>query len=251
MLKKRILYLLPFDNGVFCRTKQFKPDYRYTSSFVDPNFCDELVLLNVSNNKKTDQSFSEFLSTLFEMSSRTFIPVTAGGGIHSEEQVKLLLEHGADKVVINSWSFEINNRELSSAIDRFGSQCFVGSVDYRIHDGSVVTYKNSGSSETGFSLKETIKHFQSLDVGELLFNSIDRDGSLEGLDLGLLQQIASLLDRPTLVAGGLGNWRHMKEALDIQEVSGVATSNVYHLTQSAMKLFRQKMAENGILVRKP
>ena len=159
MLKKRILYLLPFDNGVFCRTKQFKPDYRYTSSFVDPNFCDELVLLNVSNDNKTDQSFSEFLSTLFEMSSRTFIPVTAGGGIHSEEQVKLLLEHGADKVVINSWSFEINNRELSSAIDRFGSQCFVGSVDYRIHDGSVVTYKKFWKFRNGFFFKRDHKAF--------------------------------------------------------------------------------------------
>ena len=160
-----------------------------------------------------------------------------------------LLEHGADKVVINSWSFEINNRVVIRHRSFCSQVCWY--VDYRIHDGSVVTYKNSGSSETGFSLKETIKHFQSLDVGELLFNSIDRDGSLEGLDLGLLQQIASLLDRPTLVAGGLGNWRHMKEALDMQELSGVATSNVYHLTQSAMKLFRQKMAENGILVRKP
>ena len=82
-----------------------------------------------------------------------------------------------------------------------------------------------------------------------MFNSIDRDGSLEGLDLVTLESIADLFDRPVLIAGGLGNWRQLMDALSKSYVDGAATSNVYHLTDTAMQLFRNKLTENGIPLR--
>ena len=133
MLKKRIIISLTFVDGVLFRTKKFKPDYRYTKNFVDMWEADEIILTDISRNKKLTNKFFEVVNFFCE---NCFLPITVGGGIKSLEDAKIFFKIGADKILLNSSSF--TNPDLITEIkNSFGSQAIIHSLDYKKNDKGV------------------------------------------------------------------------------------------------------------------
>ena len=246
----RIVALIPVEHGSVTRTKLFQPDYTYTNQFLDFQDFDEVVFLDVSRNSTFDLEghFSTFVQGIYP---RCFLPTVLGGGVRSEEEAARLFDLGADRVIVGSAA--INDVALISQLaQRWGSQAVVVGVSY-IDDGdcglSVVT--SSHPLRPARPAIPFIREVQDNGAGELVFNSVMKDGSLSGFDLRGVQRLARETHLPYLVAGGAGNWHHFREAFVSAGASGVITSNIYHLTSDSIVAAKKYLDESGIPVRQP
>jgi len=247
MLRKRLITVLTFNDGVLFRTKLFTPDYRYTLNFVDAWSVDEIVVLDVTRNP-TDGRES-FRRVIENFASRCFVPVAAGGGIRDLDDVRAYLDLGADKVVINSGAIERPDF-VAEVAGRFGSQCAVLSIDAKkTGDESYEVYSHFGARPTGMRPRDWARQAEDLGAGEILITSIDRDGSLQGYDLPLCSDVSAAVRIPVLVCGGAGNWNHFVEGFAEGGASGVCTTNIYHFTESSIQSAKRHLAGNGIPVR--
>lgn len=249
MLRKRLITVLAFNNGVLFRTKLFTPDYRYTSKFVDTWSVDEIVALDVTR-PEGDSPIDRrpFQAILRELARRCFVPMAAGGGVRNLDDVRQLLACGADKVVVNTGAIE--RPELITEIsESFGAQCVVLSIDAKRREHGYEVYSHLGSRQTGLAPEEWARRGADLGAGEILIASIDRDGSLEGYDLDLCRRVAKSVDVPVLISGGAGSWKHFVDGIAEGCASAVCTTNIYHFTESSLKSAKIYMAKAGILVR--
>ena len=219
-MTKRVIILLTFVDGVLFRTKQFVPDYRYTQSFLALDNADEVMMVDVTPGAKQQDSF---IRVVREYVERAHLPVTAGGGISSMSETKRLFEEaGADRVVIGPrYSF------LPVWIaEHYGAQAIVQALNH--------------------GCDTIIDEPQIVAGAELLVNSIDRDGSLEGYDLPMLRACAD--QAPIIAAGGCGTWGHMAEAFEAGAVA-CATSCIFHFTDPTLASFKRNLAAAGHAVR--
>jgi cyclase len=247
MLRKRLITVLTFNDGVLFRTKDFHPDYRYTLSFVDAWSVDEIVVLDVTrpgNGKR-----EHFYEVVADFAERCFVPLAAGGGVTSIDDFRTLLGLGADKVIINSAAFT-RPEFIGEAARLFGSQCVVVSIDARKGDsGTYEVYTHSGTRATGCDPLEWAKAAERHGAGEIMITAIEKDGSLEGYDNELNKRVADAVGIPVLVAGGAGKWQDFVDGFKTGHASAVCTTNIYHFTETSIKSAKKYLERAGIDVR--
>lgn len=247
MVRKRLITVLTINSGVLFRTRSFVPDYRYTLNFVDAWSVDEVVLLDITRPNTDDREI--FFQTVREFARRCFVPLAVGGGVRTIQDFDHLLGIGADKVVVNTGAAQ-NPELISLAARQFGSQCVVLSIDARREkDGSYQAYGGCGSAPLGMAPEQWARRGQELGAGEVIIQSIDRDGMLEGYDLELVHRVSEALTIPVLACGGAGNWQHFADGFEQGKAQAVCTTNVYHFTESSIRSAKQYLRNANIAMR--
>jgi len=250
VLRSRLVTVLTFNEGVLFRTKLFQPDYRYTVNFVDAWSVDEIVVLDVTRPKPESEVIDRapFFDVVRQFARRCFVPLAAGGGIRTLDDVTRFLSVGADKVVVNTGAIE-NPDLISQIAETYGTQCVVLSIDAKKTDAGYEVFGSFGGKPTGLAPEAWAKRGAELGAGEILITSIDRDGSLSGYDLDLCKRVANSVGIPVLISGGAGNWQHFVDGIAKGEAAAVCTSNIYHFTETSIKSAKTFMAKAGIPVR--
>lgn len=247
MVRKRIITVLTVNNGVLYRTRNFIPDYRYTINFVDAWSVDEVVLLDITRFGEGKRKNFYILLELF--SRNCFVPLTVGGGVRTIEDFRILFELGADKIVVNS---EAVGRPdfIKEAAMQFGSQCVVLSIDAKENqEGNYHVYANWGTKCTGMNPAEWARQGQEHGAGEILIQSIDKDGTLEGYDNRLNKMITEIVTIPVVVCSGAGNWKNLLDGFIIGGASAVCISNIYHFTEASILSAKNYLNKAGINIR--
>jgi cyclase len=251
MLKKRLIFTLLYNQGKFMLSRNFRlqnvGDLRWLQTnynFSHISFSiDELIVLDVTRGERNTEAFCATMKALAE---GCFVPIAAGGGVRTVEHARTLLRSGADKVVVNTPLYETNEfiTELASG---FGQQCIVASMDIkRAPDGSYQAWAECGSKCLVGSAARWIEEVTNSTVGEIYLNSIDRDGTGQGYDLGLLDQLPADMPKPVILAGGVGNATHLAEGLTDPRVDAVATAHLFNFVGDGLKQARQSLIAGGI-----
>lgn len=207
---------------------------------------DELVLVDITaspeNNAPDHDSVSDF-------SDECSVPLTVGGGITTIDQIVALLHAGADKVSLNSVIYE-RPSFVDEAANRFGAQCIVVSIDARrTEGGSYTCFSHAGARETGRDPVSWAKELAGRGAGEILLTSIDRDGTMTGYDLDLIERVTKAVDIPVIASGGAGQYGHMVEAVRDAGASAVAAASIFHFTEQTPAGAKQALLAAGIPVR--
>jgi cyclase len=254
MLKKRIIFTLIYSDGFFTQSRNFRLQKVGNLKWLQKNYnfseiafnLDELVILNASREEK---NLSLFSSTIRELVKDVFIPISAGGGINTLEDADFLFKNGADKIVINT-SLNNNPSLVSNLVKKYGSQSIVASIDYKLVEGKYLVYVQNGTIQLDCELAEYLQQVQSMHVGEIYLNSIDKDGTGFNYDFETINQITHLVNVPLIIAGGAGNEFHLIEGLRHNKVNAVATANLFNFIGDGIKNARIKILESGIPVSK-
>ena len=208
---------------------------------------DELVLVDIVAHKSNDEPDFESID---EFGQDCFVPLTVGGGITRIDQVQRLLRAGADKVSVNTATYA--NPELVSEIaSRHGAQCVVASIDVREQDGIWACFSHAGQKATGREVVAWARELEDRGAGEILITSIDRDGTMQGYDLALIETVARSVKVPVIASGGAGNYQHMIDAVRSAGASAVAAASIFHFTEQTPAEVKAAMANAGIPIRQP
>lgn len=249
MLRKRIIFALIFSDGFYNQSRNFRLQKVGQLNWLEKNYkfqkiatsLDELIVLNAS---KGDKSMSAFATEISNLVNDVFIPIAAGGGIRSLEDAELLFKSGADKIVLNS-SLSLDPDLIKELVKKYGAQSIVASIDYKNRDGFIEVYIENGVTKLDISLVEYIAYVESLNVGEIYLNSIDKDGTGFGYDFDTIKFIASKVHVPLIIAGGAGNENHLMDGLKINGVSAVATANLFNFVGDGLLLARRRIVLSG------
>ncbi len=252
MLKKRLILTLYYNDGYFCLSRNFRlqrvGDINWllnTYHFADiAKYIDEITIINITQGFESD--VSKYLDYVEKIMSKVFLPLTLGGGIRKLLDAKILFEFGADKIQVNHI---INSKPLvvKDLVDKYGSQSIVASIDYKRNQNSYKSYFSSGKIE-GFELNEHLKKAHNCNIGEIILNSIDNDGTGTGFDVGITKY-SELYNIPTLLAGGAGKPEHFHEVLSIESISGASTANLFNFMGRSLEKCRKYLLEKGIPMR--
>ena len=186
--------------------------------------ADELVFLDIDNNSS---SLGNLIEIVKQASEECFMPLAAGGGISDINQVRELLKAGADKIVVNT-SCVKNPSLIKEISEEFGEQCVIGSIDYKISNNLREVWIKSGKLNTNLDPLEHAKNLIKLGAGEILLNSIDRDGMMEGYDLEYADKVSREINVPLIVCGGAGNYMHLADLLNNTSISAAACASLFH-----------------------
>jgi cyclase len=206
---------------------------------------DELVLVDIVAHRSDDDPDFESIE---EFGQDCFVPLTVGGGISRIEQVQRLLRAGADKVCLNTAAYA-QPHLLSEIAKRHGVQCVVASIDVREQDGGWVCFSHSGTQTTGREVAAWARELEARGAGEILITSIDRDGTMLGYDLELIEAVVRSVSIPVIASGGAGNFQHMVEAVKHAGASAVAAASIFHFTEQTPAGAKAALAAAGIPVR--
>ncbi len=247
MLRNRLIIVLTLNDGVLFRTRNFVPDYRYTSSFVDTWLIDELVVVDITRPGEGDRQ--NFYNAIEDLASNCFVPLAVGGGIRDLDEVKRLLNAGADKVIVNSGA--CRDPELITQIaESYGAQCVVVSIDAKLNDSDEYrVYVDFGKTETSMEPGLWALECEQRGAGEICLTSIDKDGTLEGYDNALNRHVADQINIPLLVSGGAGNWNHFVDGFQLGGANAVCTTNIYHFTDSSIKSAKSFLSQQKVPIR--
>ena len=249
MIKKRLCFTLLYSEGNFCVSRNFKlqkvggidwllDNYNFETIL---EYLDELIILNIDKKENNKIYNSFFFEDIEKILKKCFLPVTLGGGIKNFETAKRLFNSGADKVILNS-AFCNNKNLIKKIADNYGNQSIVCSVDYK---GSVLKkieiLIDNGSKNVEFNLKEYIKIIQEIGAGELLLNSIDRDGLGYGYDYETLKEVRSMCDLPIIAAGGADNYIELVKGIESNFINAVSTSHLFNFIGQGILQTRQEM----------
>ena len=250
MLRKRIIFSLIYSDGYFMQSRNFRLQKVGNLNWLEKNYkfqsiafsLDELIVLNAS---KTEKNIIEFAETVSNLVNDVFIPIAAGGGIRTLEDAELLFNRGADKLVLNTALVE--SPELAKIlVKQYGSQSIVASIDYKKVNDFYEVYIKDGTSKIEMSLIEYIKYLESLEVGEIYLNSIEKDGTGFGFDFDTISEVENNINLPLIIAGGAGNENHLIQGLQLNGVSAVATANLFNFIGDGLPNARNKIIEKGL-----
>lgn len=209
---------------------------------------DELVLLDIVAHEDGKEPDYEAID---DYGSDCFVPLTFGGGIRSADQVQRLLRAGADKVSLNTATFE--TPELVRQIaKRHGSQCVIASLDVRPTEGRPghwTCFSHAGSHNTGHDAVDWARRMEDCGAGEILLTSIPRDGTFEGYDLDLIAAVTSAISIPVIASGGAGTYQHMVDAVVHANAAAVAAASMFHFTEATPAEAKAALAAAGIPTR--
>lgn len=249
MLRKRIIFTLIYSNGYFMQSRNFRLQKVGNLTWLERNYkfqkiafsLDELIVLNAS---KENKSMENFAVTISKLVNDVFIPVAAGGGIRSLADAELLFNSGADKIVLNTVLIE-NPSLVKELVRTYGAQSIVASIDYRNNAGINEVYTNDGSVKIDLNLQDYISYTESLNVGEIYLNSIDKDGTGFGYDFENIMKLEDRVNLPLIIAGGAGNERHLIDGLGIEGVGAVATANLFNFIGDGLPNARRHILASG------
>jgi cyclase len=252
MLTKRLIFTLLYDSGSFMLSRNFRLQKIGDLNWLEDNYgfstvgyaIDELVVIDVSRQSRNTPQFCEDLK---QLTRDCFAPITAGGGIRTLEHVHQLLRSGADKVVINT-SLHDQPELVEEIATEFGRQCIVASIDVQKIDGTYQVFKNNGTVKVGESLEHVLLKCAGLPVGEIHIESIDRDGTGNGLDLEILEFVKHVKDLPLILMGGIGNADHIIAGLKDNRVDAVATGNLLNFMGDGLARARELAINGGVVL---
>ena len=216
------------------------------AKIYDKEGADELTFLDITAS-------SENRDTILDVVSRTaeqcFMPLTVGGGVRSEKDIRNLLLAGADKVSINTAAVQ-RPLFVQEAANKFGSQCIVVAIDAkRVDSGDFQVFTHGGRIATGINAVEWAKQMVDYGAGEILLTSMDRDGTKKGFDISLTKLIASSISVPLVASGGVGSIDHFSEGVIEGGASAVLAASVFHFGQVRISDVKANMSGLGLPVR--
>lgn len=253
MKKKRIIPIFLLNEFKLVQSRYFTDFETIGNPFLTVKrfsqwMVDELIYLNISRDKSKSQNtqdMKKFIKLIKELSKHNFMPITIGGKIKNLKQIYQYLKNGADKVSINTEAFN-NKKFINNAAKEFGSQCIVISIDVKIIDKKYKVFINNGSINTGMNVGEWVSIAQSEGAGEILINSIDRDGSKKGYDFNIIDKIEKKVKIPLIFCGGVGHWKDFKLALKRRKIDAVAAANIFHHFDQSDYLAKDYLIKNKI-----
>ena len=220
----------------------------------DEQGADELTFLDIT---ASSEERDLILHVVEEVAAQVFIPLTVGGGVRKVEDVRRLLNAGADKVSINTAAVQ-NPQLVADASGRYGSQCIVVAIDAKKVDGGKSSGRSAGGWEvfthggrrpTGLDAVEWARTMQKLGAGEILLTSMDRDGTRAGFDLALTRAVAEAVDVPVIASGGVGKLDHLAAGVLEGRADAVLAASIFHFGEFTVREAKQYMAKRGIEVR--
>ncbi len=248
MLKKRIIFCLLYKDGYFVQSRNFITNIIGDTNWIIKNYnflnisnyIDELIIIDISLKKNT----KSFLKNVERIVKRSFIPLTLGGGIKNLTLARTFLENMSDKILVNTALFE-NDKIIKEISNRYGSQSIVASLDYKYEKNKKIILKNNAKIKVNNEFKKILKFINNLDVGEIILNSVDKDGTGQGLDLKILEDLPKL-NKPLILSGGAGNYKHFIDILISNKVSAISTSNLLNFVGDGLKILRHQLLKNKI-----
>ncbi|MGB7843948.1 MAG: imidazole glycerol phosphate synthase subunit HisF [Salinimicrobium sp.] len=250
MLTKRIIPCLDIKNGRTVKGVNFL-DLRDAGDPVElaqiysRSGADELVFLDISATEEKRKTLAELVK---KVAATVNIPFTVGGGISSVEDVDVLLQNGADKVAINSSAVK-NPQLINELAGKFGKQCIVVAIDARQINGKWLVHLVGGKVPTKIDLFEWAKEVEQRGAGEILFTSMDHDGTKKGFANEALEKLSSELSIPIIASGGAGNVRHFCDAFIEGKADAALAASVFHFKEIEIKDLKEEMKKEGIEVR--
>lgn len=249
-LAKRIIPCLDVTNGRVVKGVNFVElrdagDPVEIARRYDEQGADELTFLDITASSD-DRDL--ILRIIEEVAAQVFIPLTVGGGIRKVEDVRRLLNAGADKVSINTSAVQ-NPKLVADAASRYGSQCIVVAIDAKQTDRGWEVFTHGGRNATGLDAIEWAKRMQSLGAGEILLTSMDRDGTRNGFDLALTRAISDEVAVPVIASGGVGNLQHLTEGILQGHADAVLAASIFHYGEYTIRQAKEYMAQRGVETR--
>lgn len=235
MLKKRIIPIQLLLDGRLVKTVSFG-DHRdvgdpvKSSAVYNSQYADELVFLNIDRSGHSIEPLAELLEKVSEVS---FMPLAVGGGIRTFEDAAFLIKHGADKIVMNSAAYE-NPALIRRTAEQFGSQAVIAAIDARYDQrlDRYVVYSNCGTVRHDIALRDHVARCIDHGAGEILIQSIDRDGAMSGFDIPLINDVMAVAPVPVIACGGSGNYEHLKDAFLETGVSALGCGSLFNFSDS-------------------
>lgn len=235
MLKKRIIPIQLLNNGRLVKSMEFEGfrdvgDPVKSSSVYNSQFADELILLNVARQHR---SITSLLDIIVEISKVSFMPLAIGGGISSTSDAATLIRNGADKVVMNTVAYRQPD-VISETANRFGAQAVIVCIDVRWDPqaSDYVLYSNCGTTVERPTLEQHIARVVAAGAGEIMVQSIDRDGRMGGFDIDAIKRVMAASPTPVIGAGGSGNYEQLKDAFLETDVSALACGSLFNFSDS-------------------
>jgi cyclase len=212
----------------------------------DAEGADELTFLDITASSD-DRDL--ILHIIEDVASQVFIPLTVGGGVRVVDDVRRLLNAGADKVSINT-SAVTNPQLVADAANKYGSQCIVVAIDAkRGESGNWEVFTHGGRRATGLDAVEWAKKMQALGAGEILLTSMDRDGTKVGFDLPLTRAVSDAVSIPVIASGGVGNLQDLADGIVQGHADAVLAASIFHYGQHSVQEAKRFMAQQNIPVR--
>jgi imidazole glycerol-phosphate synthase subunit HisF len=250
MLTKRIIPCLDIKNGRTVKGVNFK-DLKDAGDPVQlavkytENGADELVFLDIS---ATEERRKTLIPLVKEVAKAINIPFTVGGGISSAEDVRLLLQNGADKISVNSAA--VKNPKLINELAReFGSQCVVVAIDAKIIENQWKVHLVGGKVPTQLDLFDWAREVEKRGAGEILFTSMNNDGTQNGFANEALSKLASVVNIPVIASGGAGNRQHFADAFVLGKADAALAASVFHFGQIEIPELKQFLKQQNITIR--
>lgn len=249
-LAKRIIPCLDVTNGRVVKGVNFLElrdagDPVEIARRYDEQGADELTFLDIT---ASSDNRGLILGIIEQVASQVFIPLTVGGGVRAVEDVRRLLNAGADKVSINTAAVT-NPQLVADAAGRFGSQCIVVAIDAKQVGDHWEIFTHGGRNATGLDAVEWARKMVELGAGELLVTSMDRDGTKTGFNLPLNRAISEAVDVPIIASGGVGNLVHLVEGVREGGADAVLAASIFHYGEYTVREAKEYMREQGIEVR--
>lgn len=255
-LAKRIIPCLDVDKGRVVKGVKFV-DIRDAGDPVevakryDEQGADEITFLDITDSHEARDTM---VHTVERMASQVFIPLTVGGGIRKLEDIRTLLNAGADKVSINTAAV-FAPEFVGEAAARFGSQCIVVAIDAKQVSRPAEPlrweiFTHGGRKPTGLDAIEWARRMVGLGAGEILLTSMDRDGTKSGFDLALTREIGEAITVPVIASGGVGNLQHLVDGVVEGKADAVLAASIFHFGQYSIREAKEFMASQGVEIRR-
>ena len=254
-LAKRIIPCLDVDSGRVVKGVKFvnirdAGDPVEIAKRYDEQGADEITFLDITASSDDRETMVHVVE---QVAGQVFIPLTVGGGIRKVEDIRRMLNAGADKVAINTAAV-LNPEFVKEAAEKFGSQCIVVAIDAKktsakdeIDCWQIFTH--GGRKATGLDAIEWAKKMVAFGAGEILLTSMDRDGTREGFDIELTRALSEAVSVPVIASGGVGHLDHLSEGIISGKADAVLAASIFHFGEYTMTQAKQHMQQAGIEVR--